>query len=74
MVTVYFVQHGIAHPKDVDEKRPLSEAGSSEVCKVVAYLKNHEVCIVKIFHSGKLRARQTAEIFAQLLGVSTICF
>ncbi len=73
MVTVYFVQHGIAHPKDVDEKRPLSEGGSSEVCKVAAYLKNHEVCIVKIFHSGKLRARQTAEIFAQQLGVSTMC-
>jgi len=72
MKTVYFVQHGISKPKDVDKDRPLSDVGSDEVHKVANYLKNHRIDIRKICHSGKLRARQTASIFSEVLKVSEV--
>jgi len=72
MMKVYFVQHGIALSKDHNEKRPLSEAGENEVRTVAQHLKTHEVAISKICHSGKLRARQTAELFAEILNVGVV--
>jgi len=68
MAIVYFVQHGIASTQEIDENRPLSEMGAAEVYKVADYLKQHQVIINKIYHSGKLRAQQTAVIFSQQLG------
>ena len=72
MLTVYFVQHGIALSKDVDETRPLSNAGAEEVQRVASTLKKNNVDICKIYHSGKLRALQTASIFSQVLDVKVI--
>lgn len=72
MKTVYFAQHGISKPKNVDEKRPLSDVGSDEVHRVARYLKKHQITIHKIFHSGKLRALQTATIFSEVLKVSVV--
>lgn len=65
MKTVYFAQHGIALASDEDETRPLSDFGHSEVRKVAACLKRHGVVVSSVFHSGKLRAQQTADLFAQ---------
>jgi phosphohistidine phosphatase len=72
MIKVYFVQHGIALTKDIDEKRPLSDAGADEVCKVASTLKSNNITISKIIHSGKLRALQTASIFSQILEVKSV--
>ncbi len=72
MITNYFVQHGIANEKEVDAGRSLSTQGKEEVQKVAENLKIQGVIIRKIFHSGKLRARQTADIFAQILDVDSI--
>ena len=72
MITVYLVQHGMALDKELDENRPLSDAGAAEVRKVAALLKNNAVVINKIVHSGKLRASQTAELFAEALNVDNI--
>ncbi len=72
MNTVYFVQHGKALPKDVDEKRPLSADGRDEVRRVANHLRQYGMGIRNIFHSGKLRAAQTAELFAEILGVSHV--
>jgi len=72
MITVYLVQHGIAVDKELDEQRPLSDAGSAEVQKVAQQLKNSAIVINKIVHSGKLRAAQTAEIFAETLMVDNV--
>ncbi len=69
---LYFVQHGAAYTKNVDEKRPLSDNGSAEVKKVAIYLKNHKVVIKKIYHSKKLRAAQTATIFSDILAVDYV--
>ena len=72
MITAYFVQHGIALAKDIDETRPLSDAGAAEVDKVASTLKSNNIAISKIVHSGKLRALQTASIIAQVLEINII--
>lgn len=72
MKTLYFAQHGIAHPKDVDPTRSLSEIGIEEVRRVAAYLKDHHIVITKIYHSGKFRAQQTARLFAETLEIDEL--
>jgi phosphohistidine phosphatase len=69
---IYLVQHGAALPKDVDEQRPLSKKGRNNLHKVASVLKKKEISITKICHSGKLRARETAEIFGAVLGITDI--
>ncbi|MDE1464038.1 phosphohistidine phosphatase SixA [Spartinivicinus poritis] len=69
---LYFVQHGLAVAKTVDEKRPLSEVGLNESSKVAIFLKQHNVKVNKICHSDKLRAKQTAEIFSKHLNIDNI--
>ncbi|MFH1701178.1 MAG: phosphohistidine phosphatase SixA [Candidatus Zixiibacteriota bacterium] len=65
---LYLVQHALAKPKDEDPDRTLSEEGLSELSKIMTFLDhNTRLNISAIFHSGKTRALQTAEIFhAQL--------
>lgn len=60
---VYLVHHGHAVGPDVDLRRPLSEAGQlmSERVAAVAASKGARPDVV--WHSGKLRAKQTAEIY-----------
>ena len=72
MITNYFVQHGVAESKDVDQSRPLSDDGKYLVAKVASRLKDQNIVIGKIHHSGKLRALQTAQIFSEILEVSAI--
>lgn len=69
MKTLYFAQHAIAEPSEVDEKRPLTTIGIDETQRVASRLRDNGVLIKKIFHSGKLRAAQTAALFAEMLGV-----
>jgi phosphohistidine phosphatase len=66
---LYLVQHGKARPKEEDPERSLSDEGKSEVEAVGKFLKRVGVKVTKIFHSGKLRALQTAEILAKHIGV-----
>jgi phosphohistidine phosphatase len=69
-MNLYLVQHGEALGKDVDPERPLSERGRQEVDKVAQFAaKNCSMELSHIHHSGKLRARQTAEIEAKSLGL-----
>ena len=69
---IYFAQHGLAVDKTVDPQRPLSEQGITQTQAVAGHLLQADINIAKIFHSGKLRARQTAEIFASILSVDDI--
>ena len=66
-MTVFLVQHGVSLPKDQDRERGLSEAGIAHVKRIAEVAKGYEVPVASIFHSGKKRARQTAEIFASAL-------
>lgn len=63
----YLVQHGEARPEPGDAQRSLTERGRSEVEKVARYATSLKLPVSQILHSGKLRARQTAEILARQL-------
>lgn len=64
-MNLYLVQHGEAMTKDLDPERPLSNRGRQDVTKTAQFIaKNCRLNISHIHHSGKLRARQTADILA----------
>jgi phosphohistidine phosphatase len=65
---LYLVQHGEATPEEVDPSRPLTPRGSQDVQKIASFLRQIPTGPFIIRHSGKLRARQTAEIIAAALG------
>jgi phosphohistidine phosphatase len=60
---IYLVHHGDAVGPDVDSLRPLSERGRMSVLLVADEAARRGVQPDAIWHSGKLRARQTAEAF-----------
>lgn len=64
---VYFAQHGRAMSKDQDPDRPLTDEGRSETRQVARTAAAAGLEVDAVWHSGKLRARQTAEIFAEAL-------
>ena len=66
---LYLMQHGKPVSKDENPERPISEQGSDDIKKVGAFLKKSKFNINEIWHSGKTRARQTAEIFISELGL-----
>ena len=66
---LFLVQHAKAASKEIDPERPLSEEGCRDIQKIAAFIKPLNLAIDSLWHSGKTRARQTAEILA---GVITI--
>ena len=63
---LYLVRHGEAVPKEHDPLRPLSEAGVAGVRRVARFLSAAQAIVVSdVWHSTKLRARQTAEILSE---------
>lgn len=64
---LYLVQHGESVSKEIDPDRPLSAQGERDVKQVADYLQQAGVSVGQIKHSGKTRARQTAEILAKAL-------
>jgi phosphohistidine phosphatase len=68
---IYFAQHGLAVDKAENPERPLSDTGIQQTKKMAETLYHAKATISGIFHSGKLRASQTADIFAATSGIST---
>ncbi len=66
-MAVFLSQHGKSASKDVDPNRGLTEEGAREVQRVALSLKKAAIQTVSIQHSGKDRARQTAELFGAVL-------
>lgn len=61
---VYLVQHGEAQAEEVSPERELTPRGRSDIEKAAATLARSGVRVAKVYHSGKTRARQTAELLA----------
>ena len=61
---IYFAQHGLAVDKSENPDRPLSAEGIRQTQAIADQLKNSSIPVSQIFHSGKLRAQQTTDIFA----------
>jgi phosphohistidine phosphatase len=64
-VYLYILQHGDAEPASVDPERPLSAIGVRDIENMATRLHGMQVQPAYIFHSGKQRARQTAQIISQ---------
>jgi phosphohistidine phosphatase len=62
-VHLYLVHHGEAVGPDIDVRRPLSAAGRASVERLAEEARERGVKPEIIWHSGKLRTRQTAEAF-----------
>ena len=66
-MSIFLSQHGKATSKDVDPQRGLTSDGVAEVTRVARILSDSGLAIDVIWHSGKARALQTADIFAASL-------
>ncbi|MGB5708947.1 MAG: phosphohistidine phosphatase SixA [Arenicellales bacterium] len=69
---IYLAQHAEAIDKSADPARPISRDGAVTAARVAAHIARHDIGITAIRHSGKLRSKQTAEVYAEHLGVSDI--
>jgi len=67
---LYLVQHAESKPEAEDPSRGLTEKGEADVKKVAAFLKPLGLNVAAIWHSGKTRAAQTAEILAQAVSAT----
>ena len=66
----YFLRHGIAEDlADTDFNRKLTARGARRVAKSAAVMKRLNLRPARIFSSPRLRARETAEIVADALGL-----
>ncbi len=66
-MSLYLVQHGTAKSEAEDPERRLSVAGRSAVERVAEFLAPLSLEVDRVEHSGKARARETAEILAARL-------
>ena len=62
---LYLAQHGSAVPTEDDPGRPLGEQGGQDVRSMASRLGDAGIQVTRVWHSGKLRAEQTAEILAK---------
>ena len=62
---IYLVQHAESRSKEEDPRRPLTDKGFDDIEKMAYFARNNAgLNILKIYHSGKLRARQTADVLS----------
>ncbi len=73
---LYLVQHGEAKREEDDPKRGLTDKGFKDVARTALSAQKLGLKVSVIHHSGKSRALQTAQIFADYLkpgkGVSQV--
>jgi phosphohistidine phosphatase len=62
-VKLFLVHHGDAVGPQVDARRPLSERGRAAAEELAGKAAKTGANPAVVWHSGKLRAKQTAEIF-----------
>ncbi|MEM7224742.1 MAG: phosphohistidine phosphatase SixA [Pseudomonadota bacterium] len=69
---LYLLQHGEALAKEIDPDRPLSDRGRADVTRLAALLETGGLHVARILHSGKTRARQSADILASAIGCEAV--
>ncbi len=66
---LYLVQHGEARSEKEDPERSLTDLGRDEVRLISKVAKKLNLLPSTIYHSTKLRAKQTAEILGEALNI-----
>jgi len=64
---IYLVQHAEAKKEEEDPERGLTEKGIKDLKKIGNFIQKLNLKVSKIYHSGKKRANQTAEILKEYL-------
>ena len=65
---LYLVRHAEAKKEEDDQERPLSDEGWTDIRKVTSHAAAHlEIKVGRVLHSGKTRARQTAEALSEAI-------
>lgn len=67
---LYLVQHARAAAKEIDPQRPLTEEGYRDIQKTAAFIKLLDLSVDYLWHSGKKRAAQTAEVLAEVVKIN----
>jgi phosphohistidine phosphatase len=62
-MTVFLIHHAEAVSPAVDPQRPLTEAGHRHATRMAELARDRGAAPVTIWHSGKLRSRETALAF-----------
>ena len=72
MSQLFLIQHGKPVPKEQNPEKPLSDEGRDDIRRVGSFLRSAGCLPKVIYHSGKTRALQTAEIIAEKIGKAPI--
>ena len=67
MMKLFLIQHAQAKSKEEDPERGITEEGYIITRKIANFAKQIPIEVRKIYHSGKKRAKETAEIFSEYL-------
>lgn len=65
-MTILLIHHAQALGPEVDPQRPLSTPGLEQAARMAQIAKEHGAAPQAIWHSGKLRSRQTGEAFLRI--------
>ena len=66
---LYLVQHAKAASKEADPQRSLTEEGLRDIRKVAEFIKPLNLSVDYLWHSGKTRAQQTAEVLVEAVDI-----
>ncbi len=67
LTELYVVRHGLAASERQDPERRLTSEGRAQVERAASVLEAAQIEVGVIYHSGKPRAQETAEVFAAAL-------
>ena len=69
---LYLVQHAKAVEKQIDPERPITKAGRLETQTIASFIEPLKLKVDSLWHSGKKRAAQTAEMLAKVIDAEEI--
>jgi phosphohistidine phosphatase len=69
---LYLLQHGEAVAESAEAERPLTPSGRQDVERLGDFLAGAGIGVSRVLHSGKLRAKASADILAAKLGGSAV--
>ena len=66
---LYLIQHAKAASKEMDPERPLTSEGLGDIQKIATFIEPMNLSVDLLWHSGKTRARQSAEVVAEVVRI-----
>lgn len=71
---IFLLQHGEAVDKKINPDRPLTDSGRMTISQLGNFLFSRNIEFDAIWHSPKLRAKETAEILASCLKLDKLLY